>query len=207
MQNSADEITDMHDIRLVLASASPRRKEILETLGVDFTVVTADADEACDLASPGARVEEISKRKCLATQALLEARGELTENTVILASDTLVTLAGIFLGKPHDRADALRMLSLLSGRGHTVASGIALWYRGECVTAHELTTVHFAPMTSAEMERYADTGEPMGKAGAYAIQGKAARYITGIEGDYFNVVGLPVRKLYTTLQEAFDMTL
>ncbi|MBQ7316050.1 MAG: septum formation protein Maf [Clostridia bacterium] len=197
----------MTDIRLILASASPRRKEILETLGVDFTIVTADADETCELLDPGARVEEISKRKCLAVQSLLRERGELTADTLILASDTLVTLDGIFLGKPRDRADAFRMIALLAGRGHTVASGIALWYRGRCVTAHELTTVHFASMTPEEIQTYVDTDEPMGKAGAYAIQGKAARYITGIEGDYFNVVGLPVRRLYTTLQEAFHMTL
>ncbi len=197
----------MTGVRLILASASPRRKEILETLGVHFTVVTADADETCELSDPGARVEDISKRKCLAVQAHLEERGELTQNTLILASDTLVTLDGIFLGKPRDKADAARMIAMLSGRGHTVASGISLWYQGKCVTAHELTTVHFAPMSPEEIQRYVDTEEPMGKAGAYAIQGKAARYITGIEGDYFNVVGLPVRRLYTTLQEAFHMTM
>jgi len=197
----------MTNIRLILASASPRRREILSTLGIPFTVITAEADETCGLSDPGARVEEISKRKCLAVQALMEQRGALTEHTLILASDTLVTLDGIFLGKPCDRQDAVRMISMLAGRGHTVASGIALWYQGRCVTAHELTAVHFAAMRPEEIQSYVDTDEPMGKAGAYAIQGKAARYITGIEGDYFNVVGLPVRKLYTTLQEAFHMTL
>lgn len=195
------------DIQLILASASPRRREILATLGVPFTVLTAETDETCDLSDPGGRVEEISKRKCLAVQGLLAAEQRLTENTLILASDTLVTLEGIFLGKPADDEDACRMVGMLAGRGHTVASGIALWYRGETVTAHELTTVHFAPMSEADIRRYVDTGEPMGKAGAYAIQGQAARYITGIEGDYFNVVGLPVRRLYTTLKEAFDITL
>ena len=138
---------------------------------------------------------------------LLASRGELTEDTLILASDTLVTLDGIFLGKPKNDADACRMVGMLSGRGHTVASGIALWYQGKMVTAHELTTVRFSALTQAEIQSYVATGEPMGKAGAYAIQGHAARYIEGIEGDYFNVVGLPVRRLYTTLNDAFGITL
>lgn len=197
----------MSDIQLILASASPRRREILATLGVPFTVLTAETDETCELTDPGARVEAISEKKCMAAQALLEKLGRLTDHTLILASDTLVTLDGLFLGKPEDPEDACRMVGMLSGRGHTVASGIALWYRGELVTAHEFTAVHFAPMSEADIRRYVDTGEPMGKAGAYAIQGQAARYITGIEGDYFNVVGLPVHRLCTTLKEAFDITL
>ena len=197
----------MSNIQLILASASPRRREILETLGVPFTVVTAETDETCELTDPGARVEAISARKCLAVQEFLSREGRIETNTLILASDTLVTLDGIFLGKPRDEEDACRMVGMLAGRGHTVASGIALWYKGQVVTAHALTTVHFAPMNQEEIDRYVKTGEPMGKAGAYAIQGQAARYITGIEGDYFNVVGLPVRCLYTTMKEAFDITL
>ena len=194
-------------MNLILASASPRRREILSTLGVDFTVRVADADETCDLTDPGARVEAISVRKCLAVQALLEAEGTLTEDTVILASDTLVTLDGIFLGKPRDEEDVRRMMRLLGGRTHTVASGLAIWKDGRVVTAHELTGVSFAPMDEAEIERYLSTGESFGKAGGYAIQGYAARYITGIEGDYFNVVGLPVRRLYETMREAFGVSL
>lgn len=194
-------------MNLILASASPRRREILSTLGVDFTVRVADADETCDLTDPGARVEAISVRKCLAVQALLEAEGTLSEDTVILASDTLVTLDGIFLGKPRDEEDVRRMMRLLGGRTHTVASGLAIWKDGRVVTAHELTGVSFAPMDEAEIERYLSTGESFGKAGGYAIQGYAARYITGIEGDYFNVVGLPVRRLYETMREAFGVSL
>ncbi len=197
----------MSDIQLILASASPRRREILATLGVPFTVITAETDESCELSDPGARVEAISAKKCLAVQTLLASEERLTDNTLILASDTLVTLDGFFLGKPRDTEDACRMVGMLSGRGHTVASGIALWYQGRLVTAHELTTVHFADMSEADIRRYVSTGEPMGKAGAYAIQGHAARYITGIEGDYFNVVGLPVRRLYATLREAFGILL
>lgn len=194
-------------MKLILASASPRRREILTTLGVDFTVRTADADETCTLTDPGARVEAISLKKCLAVRDLLESEGNLDPDTVILASDTLVTLDGQFLGKPQDEADIYRMMGLLQGRTHTVASGLAIWKDGQTVTAHELTGVTVAPMEEAEIEAYVQTGESFGKAGAYAIQGYASRYITGIEGDYFNVVGLPVRRLYETLREGFGIIL
>ena len=194
-------------MKLILASASPRRREILATLGVDFTVRTADADETCTLTDPGARVEAISLKKCLAVRDLLEAEGALEPDTVILASDTLVTLDGQFLGKPRDEADIRRMMGLLQGRTHVVASGLAIWKDGRTVTAHELTGVTFAPMDKAEIEAYVETGESFGKAGAYAIQGYASRYVTGIEGDYFNVVGLPVRRLYETLREGFGIIL
>ena len=194
-------------MKLILASASPRRKEILTTLGVEFTVRTADADESCDLSDPGARVEAIALKKAMAVQDAMRAEGSLEEDTLILASDTLVTLEGIFLGKPRDEADACAMLSVLQGRTHTVASGLAICYKGRTATSHELTGVTFAPMTEAEIETYLATGEPFGKAGGYAIQGHAARYIKGIEGDYFNVVGLPVRRLYETLRLVFGITL
>jgi septum formation protein len=194
-------------MKLILASASPRRREILATLGVDFTVRTADADETCELADPGARVEAISLKKCLAVWDMLVAEGEADEDTVILASDTLVTADGLFLGKPRDAEDARAMIRFLQGRTHTVASGLAIWYRGRTVTSHELTGVTFAPMTEAEIETYVSTGESFGKAGGYAIQGFASRYIKGIEGDYFNVVGLPVRRLYETLRMVFGITL
>lgn len=194
-------------MKLILASASPRRREILAALGVDFTVRTADADESCDLTDPGARVESISLKKCLAVEQSLAAEGLLTPDTLILASDTLVTLDGRFFGKPRDREDARAMLRDLQGRTHTVASGLALRMNGETAVAHELTGVTFAPMTESEIEDYLRTEESFGKAGAYAVQGHAARYITGIRGDYFNVVGLPVRKLYETLRVAFGVTL
>ena len=194
-------------MNLILASASPRRKEILSALGVDFTVRTADADETCDLTDPGRRVETIALRKGRAVEEALRAEGALTPDTVILASDTLVTLDGEFLGKPEDAEDARRMLRLLQGRAHTVASGLAILRDGRAVTAHELTEVVFASMSEEEIEDYLHTGESFGKAGAYAVQGHAARYITGLRGDYFNVVGLPVRRLYETLQSGFGITL
>ena len=194
-------------MKLILASASPRRKEILTTLGVAFTVRTADADETCDLTDPGARVEAIAERKCAAVREAMAAEGTLDGDTVILASDTLVTLDGDFLGKPSDEADARAMLERLQGRTHTVASGLAIWKDGRTVTAHELTGVTFAPMTRDEIAAYLQTGESFGKAGAYAVQGYAARFIAGLEGDYFNVVGLPVRRLYETMQKEFGITL
>lgn len=196
-------------MKYILASASPRRREILSTLGVDFTVLVADADESCDLTDPGERVESISAKKCLAARDRLVAEGMAADDvdTVIIASDTLVTLDGEFLGKPRDEADAKRMIAMLQGRTHTVASGIAIWHKGRTVSAHELTGVSFAPMTDGEIEAYVQTGESFGKAGGYAIQGHAARYITGIHGDYFNVVGLPVRRLYETLRLVFGIYL
>lgn len=195
-------------MRIILASASPRRREILASLGVDFEILTADADESCDVTDPCGRVEAISAVKCRAVLERLTAeRDSSLDDTLIIASDTLVTLDGIFLGKPRDREDARRMIRLLSGRAHAVVSGIALWYRGRVVTASELTEVVFALMTEAEIETYLDTDESFGKAGGYAIQGHAARYVTGIRGDYFNVVGLPVRLLYSTLDAAFGICL
>lgn len=196
-------------MRYILASASPRRREILGNLGLDFTVLVADADETCDITDPGERVEFISLKKCLAARDKLVSEGmdPADTETIIIASDTLVTLDGEFLGKPRDEADAIRMMELLEGRTHTVASGIAVWHKGRTVTAHELTGVTFAPMNPAEILAYIATGESFGKAGGYAIQGHAARYITGIQGDYFNVVGLPVRRLYETLRMVFGIRL
>ena len=196
-------------MNLILASASPRRREILTCLGVPFTVRTADADESCDLADPGARVEAIALKKCNAALEMMQAEHPegLPEDTLIVACDTLVSVDGCFLGKPVDEADIRRMMGMLQGRAHCVSSGIAVWYGGQTVTAHELTEVHFAPMTEEDTTRYIETGESFGKAGGYAIQGHAARYIHRSNGDYFNVVGLPVHRLCTTLKEAFGITL
>ncbi len=194
-------------MNLILASASPRRREILTTLGLDFTVMTADCDESCDYTDPGSRVETIAARKCAAVVEALATKGEPEPDTMVLAADTLVTLDGVFLGKPRDAEDAARMITLLQGRTHTVASGICIHYRGKTVTSHELTGVTFAPMSPAEISAYIQTGESLGKAGAYAIQGYAARFIRDIHGDYFNVVGLPVHRLYETVRLVFGISL
>ncbi len=182
-------------MRIVLASRSPRRREILETLGVPFTVVSADADETCGLTDPAALVTELALRKGRATRELLKKSGQWDEKTVVIAADTVVAAGGRILGKPKDDADAAAMLRLLSGTTHHVVSGVALLTGDREAADHDSTAVRFDAMTEAEIARYVESGEPRDKAGAYAIQGHASPYIRGIDGDYFNVVGLPVHCL------------
>ncbi len=194
-------------MRIILASKSPRRREILELLGLDFAVETADTDEFCDIPTPGDRVAALAAQKGEAVIQKKLAEGEDLRDTLLIASDTLVYVDGEFLGKPRDRADAYRMLTSLSGKSHEVWSGIYLYYCGKAVFRAEATKVCFCDMTHEEKERYLDSGEPFDKAGAYAVQGKAAVYIKGLEGDYFNVVGLPVNLLYRTLKEEFGIVI
>ena len=189
-------------IRVVLASTSPRRKEILENLGLKFDIVTADADESSDIRKPGELVMALAEKKGL---AVIEKLGDDTDNSLIIACDTLVYCNGEFLGKPKSREDARRMIDMLSGSSHEVISGIYLSYRGESATAYASTKVIFDKMTDSEIEAYLNTDEPYDKAGAYAIQGLASAHIKGIEGDYFNVVGLPVNVLCNTLKEKFKI--
>ena len=189
-------------IRVVLASKSPRRKEILENLGLKFDIVTADADESSDIRKPGELVMALAEKKGL---AVIEKLGDDTDNSLIIACDTLVYCNGEFLGKPKSREDARRMIDMLSGSSHEVISGIYLSYRGESTTAYASTKVIFDKMTDSEIEAYLNTDEPYDKAGAYAIQGLASAHIKGIEGDYFNVVGLPVNVLCNTLKEKFKI--
>lgn len=189
--------------RVILASASPRRRDILTELGVPFTVCVSEADESCDLADPGARVEAIAYRKCEATRNSLSLCGD----ELIIASDTLVSVDGEFLGKPADAADAARMLGLLSGRVHAVTSGIAVFYKGRTVTSHDTTYVRFHPLTDADIQAYIATEEPFGKAGSYAIQGGAAAFVSDVKGEFRNVVGLPVRCLYDTVLHEFGIGL
>lgn len=194
-------------MQLILASNSPRRRDILADLGIPFTVRTADADETCSLENPAERVAAIAVRKCRAVCNAMTNDGTLTDDTLVVAADTLVYCEGAFLGKPHDSADAAAMLRLLSGRTHSVWSGIAAVWNGHTVTAAEETAVTFSVMAERDIAAYLASGEPFGKAGAYAIQGGAARYITGIRGDYFNVVGLPVHRLVRTLKQSFGILL
>lgn len=194
-------------MRIVLASKSPRRREILSMLGLKFDIVSADADESSELTDPAHLVRELSLRKARATKALLEQRGEWNDDTLIIASDTVVAVGGTILGKPRDEADAARMLTLLSGSTHQVISGVSLLYGARERADFDATSVHFCDMTSAEIEDYVSSGEPMDKAGAYAVQGLASVYIKGLEGDYFNVVGLPVHKLNTMLCELLGVGL
>ncbi len=177
--------------KIILASASPRRKELLEQIGVTFEIVKAEGEEVITSAIP----EEVVKK--LSIQKAREV-AKRCEGTVIIGADTVVAAGGKILGKPKDPADAMRMLALLQGKEHQVITGVAvlLTESGKVISFVETTTVHVFPMTRTQMEQYIASGEPMDKAGAYGIQGRFAAYVSGIEGDYNNVVGLPVGRLY-----------
>ena len=173
---------------VILASQSPRRRELLGQMGfTDFIIRPAQGEEIIDPnLSPDKLVEDLSRRKC-AEVAALSAPDDL-----VIAADTVVAIDGTVLGKPRSEQEAYAMLSRLSGRHHTVYTGVTVSRGGKSLTAHEATRVHFRPLTPAEIEAYVSTGEPMDKAGSYGIQGYGAMLVEGISGDYFNVVGLPV---------------
>lgn len=194
-------------MNFILASKSPRRREILQNLGIPFTVVTAETDESSAQTEPCLLVEELSRRKGEAVRALLRSEGADLRQTVILASDTVVSVQGEILGKPRDEADAYRMLNLLSGRTHEVVSGICLLNEERVGVGHEITKVTFELLDEDTIRRYFERTHPYDKAGAYAIQGEASCLIRGIEGDYFNVVGLPVHRLYCLYREIFKENL
>lgn len=195
-------------MNLILASKSPRRKEILENLGVRFNIITIDTDEHTSETDGKKYVEEIAFRKGDAVRKMLENNGELTCDEIILSCDTVVVSAdGEIMGKPQDRADAKRMILAFSGKPHFVISGIALITKEKTVVTSECTTVYFDSVNEEDVERYLDTDEAYDKAGAYAIQGYASLWINGIEGDYFNVVGLPIKKLSDTLKKEFNIKL
>ena len=182
-------------MRYILASKSPRRKEILSNIGLAFDVVVTDTDESSELTDPIALSEELAARKAEAVRALLESRGELSEEDIIIASDTVVECGGEILGKPADRADAMRMIELLSGRAHRVLSGIALIRGRERIVGHSETFVYMDEIDREDLLRYLDTPEAYDKAGAYGIQGYASRWISCIDGCYFGVVGMSVNTL------------
>lgn len=178
----------------VLASASPRRRELLEKIGMEFEVLPALGPEE---APPGLPPSALAVG--LALQKAKEAAAARPHD-VIIAADTIVALGGAVLGKPRDRADAIGMLSRLSGREHEVYTGVAVIKAQKTETAAERTLVRFRPLTRGEIEAYVDTGEPMDKAGAYGAQGIGSLFIEGIEGDFFNVMGLPLCRLQAMLK-------
>ena len=195
-------------MRFILASKSPRRKEILENLGLDFSIVTSEADESYEKGmAPSDVVMALSAKKAAAVKSHLEKMGEDLTGTVIIAADTVVSAAGEILGKPRDRADSERMLTMLSGSEHSVLSGITVIYNGSSASSYEETFVRFSPMSEKEIKWYAESGEPDDKAGAYAIQGYASMWVEGIDGCYFNVVGLPVACLRKLLLRVFGIRL
>lgn len=189
---------------IVLASASPRRQELLRNAGILFTVQPADINET-PLAGESARdcAERLAREKAL---AVFQKR----QRDYVLGADTIVVVDDVILGKPRDAEDAARMLRLLSGRKHAVITGVCvvgpvasgqLPVASKTKTASETTVVTMCDLSNDEIREYIATGEPMDKAGAYAIQGIASRWITRIEGDYSNVVGLPVARVYAMLRE------
>ncbi|MBO7311050.1 MAG: septum formation protein Maf [Clostridia bacterium] len=180
--------------RIILASASPRRREILSSMGVDFTVICADADEQSDIKDPPSLTRELALKKGAAVHSMLVNRGE-AENTIIISADTVVECGGEILGKPHDEQDALRMIKMLSGRAHTVTTGIAVIVDGKTYTDHSTTQVRVDNIPDSEIRAYIETEKPYDKAGAYGIQGSFSKWISGIDGCYFGVVGLPVNCL------------
>ena len=180
-------------MQLILASASPRRKELLSLFGLPFVVRAADIDETMDPGKPPFdEVARVSRAKALAV-----AR---EEDDAVVAADTIVVCDGRVLGKPHSREEAIAMLSLLSGRDHQVMTGCTVLRGSQIETFTEVTDLHFRPLSQREIETYVASGEPMDKAGAYGIQGGAALFCERIAGDYYNVMGLPVCRLSQTLK-------
>jgi septum formation protein len=179
---------------LVLASRSPRRAELLGAAGIEFRVEAADIDET---PRPG----EDAAQYALRLAADKSAAVAVSADDIVLAADTVVVLAGEIMGKPKDVADASRMLTALSGRRHDVITAICLRHAGRAISELSSTAVWFAPLNAREILWYVDSGEPMDKAGAYGIQGLASRFIVRIEGEYTNVVGLPVAQVYRLLSQ------
>lgn len=181
---------------IILASKSPRRKQLLSMMGLEFAVQTADIDETMDKSqTPAHEVAAVSARKAAKIAAL-------HADNVIVSADTIVVIDGKILGKPKDTQDAARMLQLLSGRTHTVYTGLTVFANGESRTQVVSTAVTFRDLTDAEIAAYIETGEPMDKAGAYGIQGYGSMFVSHLDGDYFCVMGLPVCTLAGMLRAA-----
>jgi septum formation protein len=180
--------------RIILASASPRRAELLRAAGIDFDVQSASVDETTVAGeSPGDYVSRLAEAKARIVH-------EHDGNRTVLAADTAVVVDGHILGKPLDEADAGRMLRMLSGRTHEVLTAVSVFHPGQIVdTRVDATTVGFARLSEVDIDWYVSSGEPMDKAGAYAVQGLASRFVTRIEGSYSNVVGLPIALVYQML--------
>ena len=181
---------------LILASKSPRRRQLLSMMGLEFAVQTADIDETMDKSqTPAHEVAAVAARKAAKIAAS-------HPQDVIVSADTIVVIDGRILGKPKDEEDAARMLRLLSGRTHTVYTGLTVYSGGESSTQVAATAVTFRALSDAEIAAYIKTGEPMDKAGAYGIQGYGSMFVSHLDGDYFCVMGLPVCMLAGMLRKA-----
>lgn len=199
--------------KIILASASPRRKELLRQIGIKYTVMPSTMEEKTTKTLPHEVVQELSYQKAMDVCKRLQEQGE--DDFTVIGADTVVSYMDMIMGKPVDKADACRMLRQLQGNVHQVYTGVTLCFKQKDMpsmfhTFYERTDVSMYPMDENEIEAYAASGEPMDKAGAYAIQGGCAAYIQSICGDYNNVVGLPVGRLYQEmkLRQAliFDLT-
>ena len=195
--------------KIILASSSPRRRELMAQAGFAFEVLVSEADETIETETPGEMVEVLSERKAAAVAEEIKRQGFAEESVLLVGADTMVAIDGKKLGKPKDEKGAEEMLEELSGRTHQVYTGVTLIrlrkaengsILQESRTFSEWTDVSFYPLTKEEIRSYIATGEPMDKAGAYGIQGKAAVFVKEIKGDYNNVVGLPIARLYQELK-------
>ena len=191
------------NIRIILASGSPRRTGLLQTAGIPHEVIVSGADEDVQETVPSKLVEKLSAKKAREVFERLQRQGA-SGDIVVIGADTVVACDGSILGKPEDKEDAARMLRMLSARAHHVYTGVTLCgiVGGEEreITFFEESAVHVARLSDEEISSYIDSGEPMDKAGAYGIQGSFMKYVSGIEGDYYNIVGLPVSHLYQSLK-------
>lgn len=180
---------DKQEMRhIILASASPRRKEILQLADLSFDIMPSDAEEITTKTEPQEVVMELASIKAK------DIYERSDKQSMVVGADTVVAYKGQILGKPSDEGDARRMLSMLSGQTHEVYTGVCVIEDGQIKTFYEETKVTFYEISEDEIDRYIGTGEPMDKAGSYGIQGKAAVFIKGIEGDYYNVVGFPIAR-------------
>lgn len=184
--------------QIILASGSPRRREILEQVGVTFTIKVSDKEEIMNSNDPESLVKELSAMKAR------DVAERVSSSAIIIGADTVVAQNNIIFGKPRDKKHAKEMLSIMQNNSHKVYTGVCILIKEEDNTIRELSfavasAVRVAPMNESQIEAYIETNEPMDKAGAYAIQGKFAPYILGIEGDYYNIVGLPISSIYAEL--------
>ncbi len=184
----------MQKKKIILASGSPRRKELLARMGLEFDLMPCDADEKYDKSlSPVQVVEHLAKLKAGITN-------KMVKDCIVIGADTIVAVDQLILGKPEDKAEAYEMIKKLSGRWHDVITGICMYENDEYIIEHEITRVHFVKMSDNEIEKYINTDEPYDKAGAYGVQGLAGMYIDSIEGDYYNIMGFPMAKIRNMLK-------
>ena len=189
--------------RIILASASPRRRELLERAGVNFEVIPASGEENRTSDDPKEAVQQLARDKAVSVMHTVE---DSEDGTIVIGSDTVVVFENMILGKPHDTEDAVNTLKKLQGNIHQVYTGVSVWEKKAGVwtehTFYESTDVTFYPVSDEEIRAYVATGEPMDKAGSYGIQGLFGIYVKGICGDYNNVVGLPVARLFYEMKKS-----